>query len=1151
MTAALSGEQRSALEKLVQNARRAIEADLEQTLEGKFGINSDGQIESADRLSLTNTGHAVRADLVEVVEYLRAEGEGPAESVARLIREAAFTHTNRLIAVRVAEAIDLLPETMAFGIASKGFKDFSELAPTIATTEWGRFAEFIRLCADELAVDVPTLFDPRNPLLELAMSEGVLTQVVEAMALLEPDLWAAPDTLGWAYQFFNTDADRRAARYTADGSPKPPETSAELAVRNQFFTPGYVVDFLVQNGLGSHLASGSPALASELSLLVDLPGETRHIDLRSVTLIDPACGSGHFLLGAYDLLERAWEVAGVDPGEAAESILGSLWGIDIDPRAAQIAQAAVMFRARRHRRRGPLPRPNVICARALPGGEEVDLLIDALPEDVRRVVQGLAKDLALAPVLGPLLKIEERLSRELKDVFGTGVWEGTLADRSDDDGVLPKSEVLDALALVADAVTSSSAERLFAAEAIESVRFVEAMSQRYSFALTNPPFGQGCSSGDRYLKAGYPDCWTELYACFVERCLELAELGVGAITSSTFLTTKRLKSYRERLAERGLALVVDLGAGVLHGATVNTAMIVARRCGDTQYLDLRDENDNERSLRDAVEDDAFTDYDLRVFARLPNTPFAFHAPPTVVDMWESGTTLDPAVARVRTGGKTFDNFRYLRLWWELAPDAVARGWTWYEKGGEYQPYFAPTALMVNWKDDGGELRSYGEATGRLAQVLQSSTHWRQPGICYPRMSSIGFAARLMPAGEIFADTSIAVLPAAQSMTLGLLGFLNSTAAAELLGIFGRGRSTENDSVKSLPIAAAWIADAELINETSSLVLAFESLEATRETSPAFSASLGSLEPDNVAVIARSVEEHQETLDMRVADLLGLTERVDPTIPARPALNRAIVEDDSGSPVGDRVLSFLMGVVVGRWRQSESEDATSPGSDALAQRPSSPPVGALESAAGVLVDQIGHPLDVAARLEELRARLVPPTLEAPLLEVLGRRSLREHLRTRFFQAHLGRYSASGRKAPIYWQLQVPSKSWGLWLYAPKLSREMLFAIARETEQRQRLAEQQIAHLQREAESGGGGRTASTVAKELDAEQRLAVELESFRAEAERIANLGWEPDLDDGMVLNAAPLADLFPAWKDAASYRKELRAGKYEWATVAKYADQL
>lgn len=117
--------------------------------------------------------------------------------------------------------------------------------------------------------------------------------------------------------------------------------------------------------------------------------------------------------------------------------------------------------------------------------------------------------------------------------------------------------------------------------------------------------------------------------------------------------------------------------------------------------------------------------------------------------------------------------------------------------------------------------------------------------------------------------------------------------------------------------------------------------------------------------------------------------------------------------------------------------------------------------------------------------------------------------------------------------------------------MLFAVVRETEQRQRLAEQRIATLQREYDQGGAGRTIAAVSKELDAEQKLAVELVTFRDEADRIANLGWEPDLDDGAVLNAAPLALLFPAWKDAAKYRQELQQDKHTWSTVSKYADQL
>jgi hypothetical protein len=173
------------------------------------------------------------------------------------------------------------------------------------------------------------------------------------------------------------------------------------------------------------------------------------------------------------------------------------------------------------------------------------------------------------------------------------------------------------------------------------------------------------------------------------------------------------------------------------------------------------------------------------------------------------------------------------------------------------------------------------------------------------------------------------------------------------------------------------------------------------------------------------------------------------------------------------------------------------------------------------------------------------------DFLGRGGIDRFIASKFFNRHLAMYSMSRRKAPIYWQLQIPSKAWGLWLYLPRLNREALFAIVAETERRQQLAQQRIATLQREYDGGGAGRTIAAVSKELDAEQTLAVELVSFRDEAERIANLGWEPDLADGAVLNAAPLASLFPAWKDAATYRKELKQGNHTWSTVSKYADQL
>ena len=195
----------------------------------------------------------------------------------------------------------MLPPSLADAERSQGFLDTRELTPSLASDETNGYWTYLRLCGDELAGDVPSLFDPRNPLLALTPSPGALRDVVDLFA--DPEcshLWTAPDCLGWAYQFFNTAADRQKARYRADGSPKAPETSWDLAVRNQFFTPAYVVDFLVQNSLGRRLMDADPAspLIEDLPLLVDPPTEPGSpTDPADVTVLDPACGSGHFPVG--------------------------------------------------------------------------------------------------------------------------------------------------------------------------------------------------------------------------------------------------------------------------------------------------------------------------------------------------------------------------------------------------------------------------------------------------------------------------------------------------------------------------------------------------------------------------------------------------------------------------------------------------------------------------------------------------------------------------------------------------------------------------------------------------------------------------------------------------------------------------------------
>ncbi|WP_419838779.1 Eco57I restriction-modification methylase domain-containing protein [Candidatus Poriferisodalis sp.] len=734
MTAALDGAQRAALNDLIQAARSLLEADLDSTLEGDFGIHhSDGRIEETEALSLDASEAAVRIDLLDIIAFLRSEGESEPAAVERLVREAAFTHVNRLVALRVAEGIGILPEAIGKGLASQGFRDFAEIAPASADEEWERFRLCVRICADELSADVPALFDPRNPLLELEPSTAAFSELIELFVAADETIWTAPDALGWSYQFFNTAEERKEMRESS-----APRNSRELAVRNQFFTPSYVVEFLVQNGLGAHLAASFPALADEMPLLVEAPERRpKPIDLREVSALDPACGSGHFLLGAYDVLEAAWRHVGVEPEDAAPDIVRSLWGIDIDPRATQIAQAAVILRARRHYR-GPLPKPNVICARSLPTTPEAEDLIATLPSHIGRVVRAISHELVMAPLLGPLLKIEERLDREARDAFGSGQFEGILAEGlSEHDAANVESLVLETLAVIADQTTSTASQRLFVAEAHDAVRFVEAMSRRYTACLMNPPFGSPIATTKAHLKAAYPwiPATSDLFALFVGRGMELASSDgtTAAITSRTGLFLSSFMDWRaDVLYANELTVVADLGERVMEEAMVEAAAYVMNRKQPgrppKQPVVIRAVTSDDRSaaLRTAVNavrrkttHELVFRPDSLVLSSIAGHPFAYWATAAIVRELTAHRPFEPSAGVVRQGLATGDDFRFVRCWWEVseqrstAKSALAGGadastqlkqgcrWAPIIKGGSSQPWFSPVLLALIIHESGG------------------------------------------------------------------------------------------------------------------------------------------------------------------------------------------------------------------------------------------------------------------------------------------------------------------------------------------------------------------------------------------------------------------------------------------------------------------
>ena len=241
------------------------------------------------------------------------------------VREAAFTTLNRFVALKLLEARDLVQECVSQGQQSKGFAEFGLLAPGLKDLPDQGYRLYLESLFDEISTEVGVLFDRLAPGSLLWPDRRALMKLLEI--LNAPDLapcWREDESIGWVYQYFNSLDERRAIRDEAKSGPR---NSRELAILNQFFTPRYVVEFLVDNTLGRlwwEMTDGETELRERCAYLMVRPDERPEAlpakDPRDLKILDPACGSGHFLLYSFDLLERiyreAWE-RGDTPASAA------------------------------------------------------------------------------------------------------------------------------------------------------------------------------------------------------------------------------------------------------------------------------------------------------------------------------------------------------------------------------------------------------------------------------------------------------------------------------------------------------------------------------------------------------------------------------------------------------------------------------------------------------------------------------------------------------------------------------------------------------------------------------------------------------------------------------------------------------------------
>ncbi|MGV8073349.1 MAG: Eco57I restriction-modification methylase domain-containing protein [Syntrophobacteraceae bacterium] len=1353
---------RNLIQKATQDARHIIEQEYAEQLEGTYDILLDGSIISEPGAHLDAVQRLIREKIISAIEHERAKGGVSPDSVATYLREAAFTTLNRFVALKMLEARGLVQECITKGEQSNGFKEFTGLASGLASLPDHGYRLYIESLFDEIGREVGILFDRRDSASLLWPRRQALSDLLSI--LNEPELstiWGVDETIGWVYQYFNSQEERKAMREASQA----PRNSRELAVRNQFFTPRYVVEFLTDNTLGRiwyEMRKGNTAISDRCRYLVRRPDEiflgpgekspgndeadsdlTREEllkrpvyiehrpkkDPRDICVLDPACGSGHFLLYAFDLLEaiylEAWEDLFSSPEskstgkclhedfpdvdelhrELPRLILEhNLHGIDIDQRAVQIAALALWMRAQRSWREielKPSERPlivktNIVCAEPMPGEKDMleDFLQDLPSDALRRIAHTVFDTMALAGEAGSLLKIEDDIKESIREIARErGPLFRELDERRWSSMEMELLAALEKYSHKLEGVPRFQ-RRLFMSDAARGFGFIDLCRNRYDVVLMNPPFGDAGLPSKPYIEETYGDTKGDVYKAFVE-CFQdrLTPAGfLGIISSRAGFFLSQSTDWRERLILRLYRpmLLADLGQGVLD-AMVETAAYVLRNLTEEEERDLTlsilphlldvptdrsgyfsipkyqahrgglRRHQAERELSRLLESGYATEmhghfrrftatflaerdslsavretfpqlYCFRLveeldkggrllemarslgetgsylvnpasFRMVPNTPFAYWVSDRVRQAFVDHPLFEADGRTAKQGLATADDFRFLRLWWEVPNRSLQETWLPFAKGGEYSPYYADVHLVVNWAGDGAEVRNFADPkSGKTYSRPQNMDFYLRPGLTWTRRTQKGLSLRIMSRGCVFGDKGPAVFVGDDSpiLLLSLLGIMNSSIFrrfVELQMAFG---SYEVGVVQRVPIPSCLSAGEKALADlvSHSWITKCE-LDSGNETSHAFTLPAllrvggETLQQCCQAWVAQSREadrtlaEIQSEIDGIASTLYGIvgeeaggsdsrvTEGIT-DISDAIAGNNGMAEDaeqeeyalgNNTACLTSDLFSWCLGVSFGRWdvrmamvpsRVSVPSDPFAPLSEiSLGMRSNlnEPSTGKHHEKAkmdGILVDDHGHSADLLWHIREVlqvvwTGDIELVTAEAADLFAISGGDLRQWFRRFFFDQHIKRYSKSRRKAPIYWQLATPTCSYAVWLYYHRFTKDTFYKVLNDyLNPKLHAEERRLMVLHQDA----GPNPTAGQRKEISTQENSVEELRTFRDEVARIAPL-WNPDLNDGVIINFAPLWRLVPQhrqWqKECKDCWDKLVKGDYDWAHLAMH----
>ena len=1174
------------------------EDGIAKPLPQSFGGTQFFDIGTAEPYSISGEAVRQRDKLIEVIQQKEKDTDYKT-AYQYVIEEVAYTWFNRLIAIRFMEVNDYLPSHIRVLSSESG-----KLEPDLVTTPFDaelpftaeEEAQIFQLKQDNKLDEVfrilflkqcnalneilPALFEKTKNYTELLLSLSVIDQDGVVYHLIhdipEDDFnierGGQVEIIGWLYQYYNTEP--KAAAFAKSGKI----TKEEIPAVTQLFTPDWIVRYMVENSLGRLWVEGHPDCGLKenwkyyleeaqqepevQAKLSEIHKEYAALNPEDIKLIDPCMGSGHILVYAFDVLMQIYESAGYSQRDAAKSILEhNIYGLDIDDRAYQLAYFAVMMKARQYNRR-ILNGENSCHVYAIQESNSINRAhlkyfgagMDDIEKNAAKMqLEGLLDTLTDAKEYGSILNVESYNWDLLRRFVAAEDTDGQIS--MDSVGVENTAELLNRL-----------------------IDIGETMARKYWVTCTNPPYAGTSNLSanvNNFVKKNYPDSKADLFAVFIERCRQMTVTNgfQAMITQHSWMFLSSFEKLREKMMLTETVNMAHLGARAFEeigGEVVQTTAFV--RCVNHvdgykgTYCRLIEPTSQQGKADMFISGQNQYHVGQISFSKIPGVPVAYWISPEVLKLFDERTV--GSIADAKSGMTTTDNTRFLRLWEEVNCQKIGFGYSniadtqdmkykWFPfcKGGDFRRWAGNESFVVNWFNNGEEIRvaAEGASGGRLVNIdcaLRECLVWT-------KISSANISLRLKKQGIFFSDAAPGVFTNRETLYY-LLALLNTKYANEIIKLINPTLNFVPGAVSSVPVKKDEKNKGKIIEIAEGNVQLSERDWDSFETSWDFKKHplLRNVSTISEAFAQWQVEcddrfnrlkANEEELNRIFIDIYGLQDELTPEVEDKDVtVRKADLQRDIKS-----LLSYAVGCMFGRY--STYKDgllfAGEPYSlqafvDKMNDRPGTISDEELERAyrnEGVVVDEMFFPDadnvipitdeeylndDIVSRLcAWLKAVYGADTLEANLdyiAKALGnkgstsREIIRNYFLNDFFKDHCQTYSVTGSgKRPIYWLFDSGKQNgFKALVYLHRYTPDTIGNLRIDyLHKMQRVYESEINRMQDMMDHSENAREVAAASKRKD---KLAKQLKECREYDEKISHLALsriELDLDDGVKVN--------------------------------------